>query len=212
MRGAKFLCALSLWALGEAGPARADSFRRLSRELKPQRVAATRRRGQETFRVAGRRAAAWDQSLASRLADYYLSDKAFQSIRIVCVCPTRRGRSAWLEAALRAGTIAAALERRGAPAQRIAVFVRNDPRAPDGGELSITFSRRRPYYKRIGDNLVEGVKDVVTSPAELPRDVVATGKREGVVAGGTKGVVKGFGATLRRAGTGAVRLLTFWAG
>ena len=50
---------------------------------------------------------------------------------------------------------------------------------------------------------------------ELPsvdKGVVETGRKQGAVAGGTRGVVRGFGSTLRRAGTGAVRILTFWAG
>jgi len=71
---------------------------------------------------------------------------------------------------------------------------------------------KRNYLLRVGDNLVDGVTDVVASPTEIPKGVVKEGRKGGAVAGSTKGVVGGFGSTLRRAGNGAVRILTFWAG
>ena len=108
--------------------------------------------------------------------------------------------------------MAEALQRHGVPQAQMETYGRYEPSAPKGGMLTVAFHRKRGYLKRVRDNLVGGVATVVTSPAELPKGVMETGRKQGPVAGGTKGVVCGFGSTLRRAGTGAVRILTFWAG
>ncbi len=212
MRTLTTLLAMHLVALAAARPAAGEPLRKLVRDMKRQGVKTQTHKGTTTFTIVGKTAEAWDRSVAKRMAKHYVADKDYRAVQIGCVWRGAEDASHWPEAAVRAAWIAETFQRNGVPKWQIAIFVRNDPRAPEGGVMTIALTRRRPYYMRMGDNLVGGLRAVVVSPAELPKGVVATGKAEGAVSGGTKGVVKGFGSTLRRAGTGAVRILTFWAG
>ena len=214
MRMLAFLCVLGLAIAVGLEDAHGQSLEDLAKVLEREGVGTQTYKGTATFVVVGRTATYWERSLAMRLAQHYQSDKKYVLAQIVCVWPANTSGldRGWTAATRRAGTLAGTLQRHGVPAGQIQVHAMPRSDATGGGEVHITFLRERHYLKRVGDNLVEGVTDVVASPTELPKGVMETGQEEGAVAGGTKGTVRGFGSTLRRAGNGAVRILTFWAG
>jgi len=191
-----------------------DALKKLVAELDKRGVKTTITSGTPTFTVLGPASPEWDQSLAARLADHFRSDKSYVGANITHLRRAAAAKSydVWAPAARRSATMARALQRRGVPAAAIVMGVEVRPDAPRRGALVITFHRKRNWLRRAGDNLVGGLTDVVASPDEVRKGVVTQTKRRGAVAGGATGAVGGFGAAVRRAGTGAVRILTFWAG
>lgn len=191
-----------------------DALKGLAAELGKRGVKTTITRGTPTFTVLGPTSPEWDQSLATRLAHHFGSDKSYVGADITDLRHDAAAQAydVWTPAARRAAIVARALQRGGVPAAAIVMGVEVRPDAPRRGALVITFHRKRNWLRRAGDNLVGGLTDVVASPDEVRKGVVAQAKRRGAVAGGAAGAVGGFGAAVRRAGTGAVRILTFWAG
>lgn len=214
MRPAQFLAALSLaFASMEAGLG-SESLKALAARLKAEGVETIMSAGAPTFVIPGASSSQWEMSLAGELGRHYKSDKKYYGVAISYL---ERGSGSekdgpWDAATERCGRVAKALERQRVPTNVIEVHVRFLADGPKEGVLNITLGRKRSWIRRAGDNLVSGVTDVAASPLELPKNVYHRGKKEGLVSGSTVGVVGGFGSAVRRAGNGAVRLLTFWAG
>ena len=82
----------------------------------------------------------------------------------------------------------------------------------DKGIIKVEFVKSASYFKRAGANIVSGFTDIISFPIEVPRSIINESRQNGVATGVTKGVFSGFGAAVRKAGTGTVKLLTFWAG
>jgi len=190
----------------------AESWKELRAWLKKDpNVEVSRAGGTIAVTIKGETAPAFDQSVAARLGRHYIGDKKFRGAAVSGVAPSNNP-DRWSEMSKRCGVIAKALHRQGVPEAQIAVFVTFDPKAPPGGRLTISLHSKRNWFQRAGANLVGGVTDVVMSPTEIPRGMVRQGRKRGVAGAGTVGVVGGIGSTVRRAGNGAIKLLTFWAG
>lgn len=214
MHAAYILAVLSLVSAARAGTAPEKSLAALSRDLKEKGVETTSSAGSPTFAMAGCVAPEWDQSWSAKVGQFYASQKTYQGVIVTCLACMTSGEDTdpWASAAKRCSGVVQTLRRQGVPEKEIEVHVHVRSGAAKEGFLQMTLRRERAYLHRAGHNLVSGVKDVVLSPTELPVRAYRRGKQDGVVAGGTVGVVGGVGSALRRAGHGAVRLLTFWAG
>jgi putative exosortase-associated protein (TIGR04073 family) len=92
------------------------------------------------------------------------------------------------------------------------ISVRFEKNSEPAGLITVEFLRHAGYFERVGRNFVTGITDIVSSPMELPMGMVSESQKSGVVTGVPKGVFSGFGQALRKAGTGTIKLLTFWAG
>jgi len=66
------------------------------------------------------------------------------------------------------------------------------------------------YGENAGGQFVDGLKESVTSPAELPKEMVETGK-ENPLLGVTVGTIKGATSTAQQATDGALKVGTFIA-
>lgn len=78
--------------------------------------------------------------------------------------------------------------------------------------ITVEFLKHANYFERVGKNFVTGITDIVSSPMELPMGMVTESRKSGAMTGVPKGVFSGFGQAVRKAGTGVITLLTFWAG
>lgn len=214
MRSVRILVAALVALAGMQTGLGAESLKALARRLKDKGVETTVSAGTPTFTVPGECAPEWEQSLAAELGRHYQSDKKYWGVAISYArsAECSRDDALWADASKHCGSVAQALERQGVPTNAIEIHVQFVADCPKQGALKITFCRKRSWLRRTGDNLVSGVTDVAASPFELPKGVYTRGKKHGLVSGSTVGVVGGFGSAVRRAGNGAVRLLTFWAG
>jgi len=214
MQVAYIVAVLSVASAGEEGTSTKEALAALSRDLKKKGVETVISAGSPTFTMAGCASPEWDQSWTAKVGRFYAMQKGYQGLIITCLECLSSGGDAdpWTNAAKRCRTVVQTLQRQGVSEKEIEVHVHVRSGAAQEGFLQITLGRRRGYLRRAGDNLVSGVKDVVLSPTEVPTRAYQRGKKDGVVAGSTAGVAGGFGSALRRAGHGAVRLLTFWAG
>lgn len=214
MQVAYLAAVVFLASAGKGEPVAKGSLAALSRGLEAKGVTTTTSAGSPTFAMAGRASPEWDRSWAAEVGRFYAAQKEFQGVIVTCLACMTSDADAdpWSGAAKRCSAVVQALQRQGVPEKEIEVHVHVRSGAAKEGFLQVTLRRERAYLRRAGDNLVSGVKDVVLSPTEVPMGAYRKGKKDGVVAGSTVGVVGGFGSALRRAGNGAVRMLTFWAG
>ncbi len=65
------------------------------------------------------------------------------------------------------------------------------------------------YLENMSYKLVRGVTNIVTSPAELPKQIIITTESRGAL-GALLGLFKGVGMTAMRAGTGVLETVTFF--
>lgn len=192
----------------------ADRLEDLTRCLADFAVKTATSPERTAFTLMGRGAPGRDNDVAELLGIHYRGFKRYHGVTITSLLPlgAAGAKSAWEHSTRRCGVIANVLQRQGVAAGGIEIHVRCEPDVSEEGLLVVSFHRKRDWFSRMGDNLVTGVTNVVASPVELPKGVMTTGRKEGAIVGGTVGVLGGFGSAVRRAGTGAVQLLTFWAG
>ena len=214
MRAAYIVAVLSLLCVANGGATTQESLAALSHDLKETGIETTTSAGSPTFTVRGCVAPEFDTSWAARIGKFYAVQGEYKGLGVACLecMSSADDPDPWASAAKRCGVVVQALQRQGIRREEIEVHMHVRSGAAEEGLLQVTLRRERPYLQRAGYNLVSGVKDVVLSPTELPKRVYRKGKKDGVVVGSTVGVVGGFGSALRRAGNGAVRMLTFWAG
>ena len=67
-----------------------------------------------------------------------------------------------------------------------------------------------PYLEKASYKLVRGVTNVITSPGEIPKQIVVTSRERGGL-GALLGIFKGVGMTAMRVGSGVWEAITFFA-
>ena len=67
-----------------------------------------------------------------------------------------------------------------------------------------------PYFEKASYKLVRGLTNVVTSPAEIPKQIVVTTQDRGAL-GTVLGLFKGVGMTAMRIATGVWESVSFFA-
>lgn len=153
-------------------------------------------------------------SAAEYLTRYYLEEGPYAEILISCFLSmeTTFPSDEYDIASRQVLEIYDAFVRKGIAEANIYISVRFEKNVESAGMITVEFLKNSGYFERAGRNFFTGITDIVSSPLELPMGMVSESRKSGMVTGVTKGVFAGFGQALRKAGTGTIKLLTFWAG
>lgn len=152
--------------------------------------------------------------IAAILANYYFGEGGFREVILSCFLPleTAFPSDQYDVAAGQVYEIYEELLGQGVSENDVFISVRFEKNIEADGMITVEFLKHANYFERVGKNFVTGITDIVSSPMELPMGMVTESRKSGAMTGVPKGVFSGFGQAVRKAGTGVITLLTFWAG